>query len=108
LAAVDKGLEALLDMFEIVGTAPGRVADIVGQLCGFLGSAFQRADDIDPVQGVQVIEMNDVVVLELRTMQQVADEARIFGNLTPTASSTALTEDRAWVYVQTPQERCTK
>jgi len=26
----------------------------------------------------------------------------------PTASSTALTEDRACVYVQTPQERCTK
>jgi len=27
------------------------------------------------------------------------------GILTPTALSTALTEDRAWVYVQTPQER---
>ena len=31
-----------------------------------------------------------------------------FGILTPTALSTALTEDRACVYVQTPQERCTK
>ena len=30
------------------------------------------------------------------------------GILTPTASSTALTEDRAWVYVQTPHDRCTK
>jgi hypothetical protein len=55
-----------------------------------------------------MIEMNDVVVLELGAVQQVADDACVVGNLTPTAASTALTEDRAWVYVQTPQERCTK
>jgi hypothetical protein len=28
------------------------------------------------------------------------------GIWTPTAASTALTEDKAWVYVQTPQDRC--
>ena len=81
LTAVYKSLDTLLNIFKVVGTAPGCIADIVGKLGGFGRIGRQGTDDIDPVKGVQVIEMNDMVMLKLSAMEQVSDQARIFGNL---------------------------
>jgi hypothetical protein len=50
---------------------------MVCQCSGFLGIRFESTDDIDPVQGMEVIEMNDVVMLELGTMKKVSYNSRI-------------------------------
>jgi hypothetical protein len=86
----------------------GILTDIVRQRRGFCRIGFEGADHIHPVQRVQVVKVDQVIVLELGPMHQIADDAGILGDLDPDGISTALTEDRAWVYVQTPQERCTK
>ena len=80
LAAVDKGLQPVLNIFKIIGTAPGRIADIVGQGGCFCRIGLQGADNIHPVQGMQMIEMDDVIMLELGTMEQVSDNTCVFGN----------------------------
>ena len=68
---VHKGLEALLDLFEIGRTADLGVGDIVRQGGRFLGIGFECVDDVHPVKGVQMIEMNQVIMLELSTHQQI-------------------------------------
>jgi hypothetical protein len=76
-------LQTLLYLLVIRCSAHGGIAHIVCELSRFDRIGFQGADDVDPVQRVQVIEVHDVVVLKLRTMQQVAQDARVFWNLNP-------------------------
>jgi len=89
LAAVDEGLQPLLHLLEVVGAAPRGVGNVVGQGRGLGRVGLQGADHVHPVQGVQVIEMDDVIVLVLRAMHEVANQASILGIFTPTALSTA-------------------
>jgi hypothetical protein len=46
-----------------------------------LGIGLERTDDVDPIQGVQVIEMHEMVMLVLGAVQQVAQNDGIFRNL---------------------------
>ncbi len=56
------------------------LAYVVGQGGGFLRIGLKGADDVHPVQGMQMIEVNNMVVLVLSAMQQVANDACIGGN----------------------------
>ena len=73
----------------------------------FAGSAVEGADDVHPVERMQVVEVDDVVLDVLRARDEVADQLALSGISMPSASSTA---DRAcaWTVVQTPQMRCVK
>lgn len=81
LAAGDKFLQTVLNALEILGAAPGGIANIVSQSRGGLGIGRKRADDIHPVKGMQMIKVHDVVVLELGTIQKVSYNSGIVGNL---------------------------
>jgi len=80
LAAVDKLLQTCLSGFEIVDTAPAGGSDLGGEIGGLFGVGLERADDIHPVQCVQMVEMNEMVVQELGTQQQVTNDAGIVGD----------------------------
>src|SRR5450756_2709567 len=56
------------------------IADRLGEGGGRGWVGFQGRDDIDPVERVQVVEVDDVVLDVLRPGDQVADEPRIAGN----------------------------
>ena len=77
LPAADKGLEARLDVGEVFRRTlrPGRNAAC--DLRGVLGIGLERADHVHPVQGVQMIEMHDVILHELGAEHEVADQFRI-------------------------------
>ena len=45
--------------------------------------SIKRADDVYPVKGVEVIEVNDVVLNVLDPLHDVADEAGVGRNLDP-------------------------
>jgi len=83
LPTVDKLLQTCLSGFEIVDPAPASGSDLGGEIGGLLGVGLERADDIHPVQRVQVVEMNEVVVQELCAQQQVTDDAGIVGDGDP-------------------------
>ena len=48
-----------------------------------LGSAFSATDDIDPVQGMQVVKVHHVILQVLGAKHQVADHFGIRRNLDP-------------------------
>jgi len=81
LPAVHKGLESLLHIFKIGGAAPGGVGHIVRKRGRLNRIRLEGADDIHPVQGVEVVEMDDMILLILGSMQEVPKDAGIFGNL---------------------------
>ena len=83
LTTVYKRFDALLNVLKIIGAAPGSIADIVRKLGGFGWIGRQGTYNIDPIKRVQMIEMNDMVVLELSAVQQVSDQACVFGDLDP-------------------------
>ena len=78
LAAVDEGFKALGDALIIRSAAPWRVADIISQRRGFLGIGLQRADDINPVERMQMIKMDNMIMLVLGTVHEIANDAGIF------------------------------
>ena len=80
MSAVHKGLQALLDTLEIRRAANGCIAQIVGKGGCFDRVRLQGADDIHPVQGMEVIEMHHMVMLKLCTVQKVSNDACILGN----------------------------
>ena len=81
MPAVDKSLNALLHAFEIIDATHGRIAHIIRQGGGFLGIGLQGTDNVHPVQGMQMIKMNNVIMLELGAHEQIANDARIVGYL---------------------------
>ena len=81
LSAVNESFETLLDVFKINRPAPGRIADIICLCSGFLWIGAECADHIHPVQGMQMIKMHNMVMLELGTHQQVSNDQCIFRNL---------------------------
>jgi hypothetical protein len=81
LAGLDEGLDAFLDIGEVAGGGLGPTADGLGQCRGGLGVGAQAADHVYPVQGMQVVEVHDMVMHILGTDHQVADEVGIGGDL---------------------------
>ena len=81
LAAVDEGFQALLNTFKIRASPLGSVADIVRQCCGLFGIGFKRTDNIHPIQRMQMIKMNNMIMLKLGAHQKVADNSCVFGYL---------------------------
>ncbi len=71
----------MLDTLVINGTAPGCITHIISQCCRLFGIGLEGTDHIHPVQGVEMVEMNDMVLLELGTHHQVSDDTRIVGYL---------------------------
>ena len=62
LAAVDKGGQFVLDGREVIDALPGSVAYRTGQVSGFLRIGLGGADNVNPIQGVQMIEVHHMVV----------------------------------------------
>ena len=77
LAALDKRRQPLLEVGEVPRRALRPVRDALGQLGGLLRVGLQRADDVHPVERVQVVEVDHVVLHVLGAEHQVADELRI-------------------------------
>ena len=50
---------------------------------GFLGIGRKRADNIHPVQCMQMIKMNNMIMLELGAHKKVTDDSGILGNFNP-------------------------
>ena len=65
----------------IGGATPRGFTDVIGQRRSLLGVGRECIDNVHPVKGMQMIEVNDMIVLILGTMQQVAEQACIFRNL---------------------------
>ena len=80
LAGVHQALDLVLHGLEVfgLGLAGG---DGVGDGGGLLRVRGQGCGHVDPVQGVQVVEVHDVVMQELRGQDEVADEARVVGQV---------------------------
>ncbi len=57
------------------------VRDGLSQLRGRFWVCIQCISDIYPIQGVQVVEMNNMVLYILDSFDDVADQARIRGDL---------------------------
>ena len=83
LPAADEGGQPVLHPLEIVGARLGPVRDGLGQVGGRGGVSVEGADDIHPVQGVQVVEVDDVVLYVLDAFQDVAQNARIVRDFHP-------------------------
>ena len=77
LPAVDQAFDAVLDALEVRGA---RLRPVRNRLCkrgGLLRVCAECRHDVDPVERVQVIEMNHVVLDALGRDDQVAEDPRI-------------------------------
>ena len=68
------------------------VGNRLGERSVLRGIGFERTDDIHPVERVQMIEMNDMILHILDAGNEVPDNSCIIGYLIFNAFSTALTE----------------
>ena len=66
--------DALLHVGEIAGRTLRPVGNAPGELRGLHRIGLERADHVHPVQGVQMVEMHDVVLHVLGAEHQVADQ----------------------------------
>jgi len=80
LAAFHKGSQPLLDGFEIDGASHLGVAHIIGERGRGLGISLQGAHHVHPVQGVQMIKVDEMIVLELGAVEEIADDSGVVGN----------------------------
>ena len=69
-----EGLDLVLHAGEICRRILVPLGEGLRQLCGFLGIGLESVDDVDPVERVQVIEVDDVVLHVLGGHHDVADE----------------------------------
>ena len=83
LAAGDKRGYFVLDSLEIIGAGFGPIRDGLRQCGGRSGIRIQSRDDIHPVERMQVVEMNDVILHILDGFNNIAHHARIGGNFNP-------------------------
>jgi hypothetical protein len=81
LAAFDELLQPALQVAEVARAGHRPAADALRQLAGLLRVGLQRADHVDPVQRVQVVEVHQVVVRVQRGMHQVADDVGVVGDV---------------------------
>ena len=77
LAALNEGLEAILHPGKVLCARQRPVRDRLSQRGGLGRVGAERADDVDPVQRVQMIEVDHVVLNVLRRHDQIAQEPRI-------------------------------
>ncbi len=80
LAAVDKGLQSLFHILEIHCTAKRCVRDIIRKGGCFGRVSLKGADDVHPVQGVEVVEMDQVILLVLGPVQKIPQDACVVRN----------------------------
>ena len=81
LAAVDHAFDALLHAAEVRRAGFFGIRNRLRQLRGLRRIGLQRRGDIDPVQSMQMIEVDDVVLHHLRARDEVAHDAGVFGNV---------------------------
>jgi hypothetical protein len=74
LAALDKGLHAVAHAGKILGARQRPIRDRLRQRRSFRRVRAERADDVDPIERVQVIEMDDVILHVLRRYDQIAEQ----------------------------------
>ncbi len=79
LAALHEPLDPIPDAREVLRARERPVRDRLGQRRGLRRVGAQRRDDVDPVEGVQVIEVDDVVLHRLHRDDQIAEEPRVRG-----------------------------
>jgi hypothetical protein len=79
LSTVHKGLDPLLDLSEISGSTLGTIAYAIRKGCSLLWVGFQGIYHIHPVQGMEMIKVDNVVMLKLGTMKQVSKNTCIVG-----------------------------
>ncbi len=82
---VDDALDGVLGLLKVflggddLGIGAHGLGDGGGDFSGLVDVGGQTAGDVDEVQGMQMIEMHDVVVHELGGQHQVADDGRVVG-----------------------------
>ena len=69
-----EGLDLVLHLGEIRGRVLVPLREGLRQLGGLLGVGLERVDDVDPVERVQVVEVDHVILHVLRGHHDVADE----------------------------------
>ena len=80
LAGIDQITELFLNGFELFDGMFPRV--ILGRdLCRLHGVGFDGRSHINPVQGVQVIEVDDMIMKILGTENQIPDQRGVFRNM---------------------------
>ena len=81
LPTLDEGPDALLRVGEVSGARLRVARDRLRQRRRRRGVRFQRRNDIDPVERMQVVEVHHVIVHVLRADHQVADQVGVIGNV---------------------------
>jgi hypothetical protein len=79
LAAVHEFLDALLNGLELVHAGPGG-GYAVGDVRGLFGVGLEGAHHIHPVEGMEMIEMDDVIMEELCPHEKVSDDPCVVRN----------------------------
>ena len=77
LAAVDEAFDAIADASEVLRARERPIGDRLGKRRRLRRVCRQRRHDIDPVERVQVIEVDDVVLHALRADDQIAQQPRV-------------------------------
>ena len=81
LAAVDHAFDALLDAAEIGGAGLFAVGNRLRDGGSLRRIGLEGGGDIDPVERVQMIEVDHMVLHHLRAGDEVADNAGVIGNV---------------------------
>ena len=77
LAAIDERLDAVADAREVLRARQRPVRNRLGQRRRLRGIGRERRHDVDPIERVQVIEVDHVVLHALRADDQVAQQPRV-------------------------------
>ena len=80
LLARDQCADAVLYTLEVLLTRNRPIGNRLRQLRCLCRVRFQCGDDVHPVQGVKMIEMDDVILDRLRRGDDVAHQARVVRN----------------------------
>ncbi len=81
LAAIDHAFDALLDASEIGGAGFFVIRNGLRDLRSLRRIGLERRGDVHPVERVQVIEVDHVILHHLRAGDQVADDARVLRHI---------------------------
>ena len=77
LAAIDERLDAIADAGEVLRARQRPVRDRLGERRGLRRIGRERRHDVDPVERVQVVEVDDVVLHACAADDQVAQQPRV-------------------------------
>ena len=80
LPALHESLKRVLDLSKVGGGVVGPLGQGAGDTGGLRRIGRQGAYHVHPVQGVQVIEVHDVVLHELHALQKIADHVGCGGD----------------------------